>query len=192
MKFDAQDDQQLHDRFHRVVAGAHDWQDEAEMNRLFIQRLSGFARCQLGSRESEWEDALQTSFLHAWEHRSSAPTAPKELRKWLFRISRCVCIDFLRRRRKTETFDEVEPVSSAAGPVTTFRRKETRERVQAVLSRMPAEVATIVRMRLLEETSMQEISELTGRSLADLYRQLKRAERWFRPLETTTRRRKSG
>ncbi len=186
-----QDDLALFEKF-RIVAGgiSHRRRDESEMNDRFRKLLTNYVRRRLGKHSSEWEDALQSSFGHAWEHRASAPTHPKTLRIWLFKIARGVCVNLVRRRWKTESLPVIDPVSGAAGPVTQLHRKETAERVESVIRSLPDHLSAVVRMHHFEGLPVAEIAVRTGLGVHLVYRRLKKAMACFRKLVTTVRRRK--
>ena len=191
MNIVTQDDLALLEKFQIVASGAaHGWRDEVEMNDHFRRLLTNYVRRRLGKFSSEWEDALQSSFGHAWEHRATSPTHPKTLRIWLFRIARGVCVNMVRRRRKTEPLPAIDPVSPAAGPVTQLRHKETAAQVASVLASLPERLSEVVRMHHIEDLSVRAIAKRTGLGVQFVYRRLEEAKAWFRKLVTTVRRRK--
>lgn len=183
-------DQTLAEKFHLLAqALSCTWQDQALLNELFRRLLTRTVRARLGRRESEWEDALQTCFLHAWEHRAVAPTNPHAFRYWLFQIARSVCIDLVRRPQGEPEWDRFDRAAAAAGPCTQVHRKEVAERVEAAVADMPERIAEIVRLRLGEELSMDGIAARTGRNAMYVHRRLGEAAEWFRSLVTTRRKR---
>ena len=120
--------------------------------------------------EEDAFDLSQETFLKAFR---SLPTFRGEagFGSWLYRMTANLCIDFLRRKKRQGagqivSLDEeeedrrpLELPDLRYEPQSALEKKETRERVQAGLQRLPHEQRLILVLRDVEGFSYQEISD---------------------------------
>lgn len=129
-----------------------------------------------GSAESA-EDVVQSTYVRAREALERAPSAPDELRRWLFRIATNLALDELRRGKRWRSTDVVELRRVAEADSAFMERSaamvgspETtnlvREHLDAcfgcVLRNLPAMQAASVLLRELHGFSVAEMAEILG------------------------------
>lgn len=123
------------------------------------------------------EDVVQTTYLRAHEALERAPSAPGELRRWLFRIATNLALDELRRRKRWHSKGVIELRQVAeADPAFMHRSAEmvgspevthlVREHLDTcfgcVLRNLPLVQAASVLLREVHEFSIAEIAEVLG------------------------------
>lgn len=145
-----------------------------ELVRRYERKVYNIAYRLLGNEEDATE-ALQDTFLRAYRYipgfkfKSSFYT-------WLYRIATNVSLTKLRRRKKTTTVSLDEPVKNTddlmfdipdnhTTPEEAFAQKRLRERLQAAIEKLPAELRAVVVLRDLEGLSNEEVSKTLGLSV---------------------------
>ena len=143
----------------------------AELHRELAGQLRGLAWAIL----RDWslaEDAVQEAFLLLAAKLGAIPF--EQRRGWLVRTVQFVSLNLRRTRRRQERWvreeaegyqDFNDPVSGATGEATgeaAAIQLEELQQVRDALVRLPAEQMTVVRMRLYEEKSFQQISNHLG------------------------------
>jgi RNA polymerase sigma-70 factor (ECF subfamily) len=126
-------------------------------------------------------DLVQETFMEAQRAFSRFHSSSKEeFLAWLRTLLLNNVADFRRRYRGTEKRSADREVALEAGtssrdwrgnlaaaittPSGEFVQRETLERVQRALERLPADYQRVVTYRYLEERSFEEIAELMGRT----------------------------
>ncbi len=79
------------------------------------------------------DDALQDAYLKAWRRLDSFQ-GDSGFGTWLYRVVYTTCIDHVRRRRPTESFDERALASPAVGPAGQVEARVTLDRALAEVS----------------------------------------------------------
>ncbi len=121
--------------------------------------------------EEDAFDLSQETFLKAYRS-LSAFRGEAGFGSWLYRMAANLCIDFLRKkkRRGTEKIVSLDEDAEEGRrppelpdlryePQSALEKKETREKVQEGLRRLPQEQRLILVMRDVEGFSYQEISD---------------------------------
>src|SRR5918997_1466425 len=144
----------------------------------------------LGSFQ-EAEDAVQDTFVRAWSHRETVD-AGSGLRAWLYRIATNVCLDALRRRKRSGSgvhspadlpwlqpypdrlLDEIAPREDEPDAVVVTR--ETIELAYiALIQLLPPRQRAVVILRDVLGWSAAETAELLDVSVASANSALQRA-----------------
>ena len=114
-------------------------------------------------------DALQTTFLNAWQGRASF--RGHGARPWLFVIARNAAF----RSRPTGTvLEPVDRVTSAGIPTDEHEAAELADRLDAALARLPAETHEAIVLSRVSGLSIDEIADLLGLTNAALRVRLSR------------------
>jgi len=114
---------------------------------------------------SEAEELTQECFLKLWENLDRYEPSEASLLAWIAALSRNLCIDHYRKRRREKGFrflsDEAVTSLLAAGDdpqADAVRRERTRLLLEA-LADLPDELAEVVMLRDLDGLDYREIGE---------------------------------
>jgi RNA polymerase sigma-70 factor (ECF subfamily) len=147
-----------------------------ETYRQFLPRIHRYLRTRTASAEDA-ADLTQQVFLQAWEAFPGYQDRGLPFAAWLFRIARNAATDFHRRRRITVAWDllpealhPLQPDGLDAGML----RRETVERLRALLLRLNPDERELLALRFVGELTLQEIGLIVGKSESGVQRQLTR------------------
>jgi RNA polymerase sigma-70 factor (ECF subfamily) len=129
------------------------------------------------------EDAAQETFLRAYAQFDSYDPQRK-FSSWLLAIAAHYAVDQLRRRRvdlvsldlpeSPESFDL--PIGRVyTDPEDAVLERDTRDRVQTLLDRLPADYRLVIVLRYWHDLSYEEIAAATGSTVSAVKSRLHRA-----------------
>lgn len=107
------------------------------------------------------EDVLQEVFAEAWKRGRSYDPARGSAEAWIMTMAKSRAIDHLRKRVP----EPREPASEQEDPATRADDLHERWRIAALLDRLPADEAALLRMRFHAGFSQSQIAETTGTPL---------------------------
>jgi RNA polymerase sigma-70 factor (ECF subfamily) len=107
------------------------------------------------------EDVMQEIFFQIWRNSDSFVQGRGSLGAWLMVVARNRSIDLLRRRKPTDSVDEVV-LASSTNLAVEAEHNAMIEKVQKVLGELPAEQQKSMEMAFFEGLSHSEIAERTG------------------------------
>ena len=125
----------------------------------------------------EAEDVTQEVFIRLWQHREAMD--PGQVKPWLMRVTRNLCLDKLRHRRPEAEFDENQACDDKT-PAERLQRSETRSWLQAAISRLAEPFRSLVILRDIQQHSYQEVAGITGLSPSQVKTYLHRARKQLR------------
>ncbi len=128
--------------------------------------------------EADAKDAVQELYIKLWNLRDHLELI-REPAAYGSLLMKNLCIDRIRRRRPREELRE-----DMASGLTPDRELEIRDEWQAVAKAMdslPSSQRKLLRMRILEGLSYQEISKKTGLSHLNIRVQVSLARKKLRP-----------
>ncbi|MEL6267205.1 MAG: sigma-70 family RNA polymerase sigma factor [Pseudomonadota bacterium] len=128
--------------------------------------------------EAEAEDVAQEAMLRLW--RQAPDWRPGEARAstWLYRVTRNLCIDRMRRRRATTDIDDVpEPVDPVPMVLERLAAAEESRALARAIGRLPARQRDAVLLRHFEGCSNPDIAERLDCSVEAVESLLARARR---------------
>jgi RNA polymerase sigma-70 factor, ECF subfamily len=132
----------------------------------------------LGPR-ADVEDAVQEVFVRV--HRSlDQYRGDCKFSTWLYRVTRNVAIDHLRRQKKTISLDDWRPLRATG---EDWRRLEARDQLRglyAALERLPPEYREAFVLYEVEGCKLREIAELTESPLGTVASRVRRAREQLR------------
>ncbi|HWN86753.1 MAG TPA: sigma-70 family RNA polymerase sigma factor [Vicinamibacterales bacterium] len=154
-------------------------------------RLLAVARRFLGN-DADAQDAVQDAFIRAFKAIHTFE-ARAQLHTWLHRILVNTALMKLRerRRRPTESIEELLPVYSADGHQTVaardwsdavLERKETAGIVREAIARLPDQYREVLLLRDIEEKDTAEAAEILGTTSNVIKVRLHRARQALRTL----------
>lgn len=144
---------------------------------LFQQAESGlraFLRGRLG-QASDVDDCLQVVVVKMIERGQNV--APNARRAWLFRVAANESAGLWRRKASTEKMIERYGLeeSSQTDPSETVLSSETTQQLQQAVHRLPESWQRVVRLRIYENLTFQQISDQLGIPLGTALTQMRRA-----------------
>ena len=109
------------------------------------------------------EDLTQDVFLRLWQVLPAFTTAAA-LPSWLKKVSVNAVISHWRRaesqKRRIEAMVQAFSPRQIRGPVATLIEEEDRDQVRAALEMLPAELRSILTLRIYEGLSYEELAEM--------------------------------
>lgn len=123
-----------------------------------------FAIRMLGS-ESDAEEVLQETFLRAWRSAASYDPGRASVASWLLAITRNLCIDELRRRRRNlpaAPLDDAAPVPSGERTEAAAEQAIDADRVRAALASLPGEQRSAIELVYYHGLTSSEVGRLLG------------------------------
>lgn len=148
----------------------------------FGRATFGFLVQMLGDRGLA-EDVQQEVFLEVWRRAEQYDPSRSGLLTWIMTIARSRAIDALRKRTPEPRDPElaarlVDREGGGGSPDVLLDRWQ----VAHLLERIPADEATLLRMRFYEDRSQREIAEATGIPLGTVKMRMVQAFRRLRAL----------
>ena len=150
--------------------------DESAMAKLFSRhsRLVYSVAVRVLHDSSAAEDVLQEIFLQIWKNPSSFIAARGSLEGWLAVVARNRSIDVLRRRRPTDSVDDIA-LASPRDLSADAEHNLMLERVRAVIATLPHEQRRALEMAFFEGRTHSEISAKTGDPLGTIKTRIRSA-----------------
>ena len=113
------------------------------------------------------EDVMQDIFFQIWRNSDSFVQGRGSLGAWLVVVARNRAIDLLRRRKPTDSVDEVI-LASPFNLASEAEHNAMIEKVQDVLKGLPAEQQRSMELAFFEGLSHSEIAGKTGEPLGTI------------------------
>lgn len=123
-----------------------------------------FALRMLGS-EPDAEEVVQETFLRAWRSAATYDPARASVSSWLLAITRNLCIDELRRRRRNAApvaIDEALPLPATDRTDVAAEKALDAERVRAALASLPGEQRSAIELVYYHGLTSNEVGRLLG------------------------------
>jgi len=149
----------------------------------YSEQLATFAARML-SDEADWaEDVTQDAFLALYRHLHQVPEAA--WRPWLFRVTRNLCLDRIRRKKHKprnfrdladeENHDPVPPDSYQASPDVRVQEKEIQEDLSAAIEELPERFREVFLLCEGEGMSYEQVATILDIPLKTVSTRLYRA-----------------
>jgi RNA polymerase sigma-70 factor, ECF subfamily len=120
------------------------------------------------------EDVMQEIFFQVWNNPNTFVQGRGSLGAWLAVVARNRAIDFLRRRRPSDSVDEVI-LTSKTSLASEIERNMMMERIRELLKNLPPEQQTSVELAFFEGLSHAEIAAKTGDPLGTVKTRIRSA-----------------
>ena len=111
--------------------------------------------------ESDAEDAVQDLFLKLWNSRDTLDSV-RNPRAYCITLMRNLCIDRIRRARQTHSIDQADAVADTSDVTEQLEHKEALKQAFKALDSLSATQREILKMRVFEDLSYNEMSARTG------------------------------
>jgi RNA polymerase sigma-70 factor, ECF subfamily len=119
-----------------------------ELYERYERPLFGFIRRQLAD-EHDAEDVLHEAFLTLFKDRE-ATRAARSLRAWLYQVTRNLCLNRERsRRRASAALQKVAraPADEVAAPERALEQRQIVQHIRDAVGRLPTELAELYQLR---------------------------------------------
>ena len=126
-------------------------------------------------------ELMQETFVRVYDNRNKLREDSK-LGSWIFGIARNVVLNALRSRRvaadklASGTYVEIEASGRGASPDDRLLDKELNRVIGDALTALTEDKRVVFTLKVLQQKSYEEISEITGHSIAKLKTDLHRAK----------------
>jgi RNA polymerase sigma-70 factor (ECF subfamily) len=120
------------------------------------------------------EDVMQEIFFQVWKTPQSFVQVKGSLGAWLAVVARNRAIDSLRRRRPTDSVEDVI-LPAATNLASEVERNSMMEKVRVVLQGLPQEQQKTVELAFFEGMSHSEIAAKTGDALGTVKTRIRSA-----------------
>jgi len=120
------------------------------------------------------EDVLQEIFMQVWRNPGSFTSTRGSLGGWLAVVARNRSIDTLRRRRPTDSVDDVV-LASSSNIAVEAERNSLMERARSVIATLPGEQRKTLEMAFFDGLTHSEIAEMTGDPLGTVKTRIRSA-----------------
>ena len=120
------------------------------------------------------EDVMQDVFFNLWENPRLFIAGRGSLGAWLVVVARNRAIDALRRRRPSDSVDEVV-LAAKTNLASEAERNTMMEKVRVVLDRLPSDQQKSLELAFFEGLSHSEIAAQTGDPLGTVKTRIRSA-----------------
>ena len=139
------------------------------------------------SNPTDAEDLAQEAFVKAWrglrfyKHEAAFST-------WLYRLTSNVCIDFLRRQKKTvsltveEDAPDLEVPDAAPLPEEQVLNKEKQHAVAAAMAQLEEEYRLALTLRVVDDLTYEQIAEVLDIKVGTVKSRIARARERMRKM----------
>jgi RNA polymerase sigma-70 factor (ECF subfamily) len=120
------------------------------------------------------EDVLQEVFMQIWRNPGGFVATRGSLGGWLAVVSRNRAIDALRRKRPTESIDDIA-LASNYNLADEAERNHMIEKARGVIHQLPMEQRKTLEMAFFDGLTHSEIAEMTGDPLGTVKTRIRSA-----------------
>jgi RNA polymerase sigma-70 factor, ECF subfamily len=120
------------------------------------------------------EDVLQEIFMQIWRNPDGFVATRGSFGGWLAVVSRNRSIDSLRRKRPTESVDDVA-LASNYNLADEAERNSLMEKARAIITLLPVEQRKTLEMAFFDGLTHSEIAEMTGDPLGTVKTRIRSA-----------------
>jgi RNA polymerase sigma-70 factor (ECF subfamily) len=120
------------------------------------------------------EDVLQEVFLQLWRDPTAFVQQRGSLGGWLVVVARNRAIDLLRRRKPTDSVEDVV-LASSVNVAEEAERNTTMQKVRQVIAGLPEEQQKTLQLAYFEGLSHSEIASRTGDPLGTVKTRIRQA-----------------
>lgn len=176
MSFDAEYEESEEVLIERFVAG-----DQSAARALTVRlspRVLGLATRMLRD-VAEAEDVTQEAMMRLWRIAPDWRPGEAKVSTWLHRVATNLCIDRLRKRRRSgpPLEDIAEPADPTPGADAQLIAADRASAVADAITRLPERQQTAIRLRHFEDLSNPDIAEVLGVTVEATESLLSRARR---------------
>jgi RNA polymerase sigma-70 factor (ECF subfamily) len=151
---------------------------------LYADDIHRFVYFKIGGKPEEANDLTSIIFLKAWDYlRQNKLRDAKTLRALLYKIARTSIVDYYRQHQNQKTVsidDEEHPVEITDDSQDLLQRLSVNSDLELIRKKLPElkiEYREVIVMRYINDLSLDEIADITGKKKVNvrvlLFRALK-------------------
>ena len=127
------------------------------------------------------EDILQEAYARLWSKRASLE-AVQNPEAFAITIVRNLCLDFLRSPRSNSRSEPLEAITlpSEDSPDQQVEQRDQLRQVRRLIEELPPNQRQVIRLRGMEDCSLEEIAQITGFSDTNVRTLLSRARKYIK------------
>ena len=127
------------------------------------------------------EDILQEAYARLWSKRVSLE-AVQNPEAFAITIVRNLCLDFLRSPRSNSRSEPLEAITlpSEDSPDRQVEQRDQLRQVRRLIEELPPNQRQVIRLRGMEDCSLEEIAQITGFSDTNVRTLLSRARKYIK------------
>ena len=136
----------------------------------------------LVENKSDAEDILQDAYYKLWSRRNELADV-RNPEAFCVMLVKNLCLDFLRSHRAgrhDEDVTEAVTLSTDSSPDKELEMQDKVEQVRHLINRLPENQRQVLRLRGIEDCSIDEIEQITGLSAVNIRVLLSRARKIIR------------
>lgn len=136
----------------------------------------------LVDNKADAEDILQEAYCKLWTRREEL-AGIQHPEAFCVTLIKNLCIDFLRSsrvNRREEQVDEVVTLATDSSPEKELDAQEKVNNVRQLINRLPENQKQVIRLRGINDCTMEEIEQITGLSAVNIRVLLSRARKVIR------------
>ena len=158
--------------------------DVENFKRLFLHLHPKLFRIAyaLVENKADAEDILQDAYYKLWSRRNEL-TDIQNPEAFCVTLVKNLCLDFLRSpraNRRDADVTEAVTLSTASSPDEELERQDKVQQIRHLIDRLPENQRQVLRLRGIEDCSMDEIEQITGLSAVNIRVLLSRARKIIR------------
>lgn len=138
-----------------------------ELYDKYVEKIYNFIFYRVSNRALA-EDLTSEVFLRAFDRIETFNPEKSKFSTWLFQIAKNRLIDYYRAMKPLDELNESMEIASDYSVIDEVDRVFDVMRVKAILDKLESNERDLIIMRLWDDLSYREITELTGRSEASL------------------------
>lgn len=157
--------------------------DDNSFKRLFLPfhpKLYRIAYALVGDK-ADAEDLLQEAYCKLWNKRYELSDI-RNPEAFAVTLIKNLCLDHLRSARANRHEESIDDVSIPVDvlPDRDLEAKDEMNTIQELINRLPENQRQVLRLRSIEDCSLEEIGEITGFSAVNVRTLLSRARKMIR------------
>lgn len=158
--------------------------DVDSFKRLFLPlhpKLFRIAYALVGNK-ADAEDILQEAYYKLWKRKDELAIIQNP-EAFCVTLVKNLSLDFLRSAhatRQEEEVTEILPLQAEATPDKQLETNDHLQQVQRLINRLPDNQRQVLRLRGIDDCSMEEIEQITGLTAANIRVLLSRARKSIR------------
>ncbi len=163
------------------IAEVQDREAFAALFRHFAPRIKGYLVRQ-GADSHTADELAQEAMLTVWRKAAQFDAGKASAGTWIFTIARNLRIDALRKEKRPE-IDPDDPALVPAEdpkPDETLEQERYGQRLREILTQLPDEQSTVIRMSFFEDKPHSEIAAALGLPLGTVKSRIRLALGRFR------------